>query len=47
MGFTHEPPHELPADTRMCASLAGEAEAIDRYRLRLGSESDAAAARTA
>lgn len=49
MGFDqyHEPPDELPADTRtfarMCASLTEEAEAIGWYEQRLAVEPDAAA----
>jgi hypothetical protein len=46
MGFDqyHEPPGELPAETRsfarMCASLTEEAEAIDWYQQRLATEPD-------
>jgi uncharacterized protein len=46
MGFDqyHEPPHELPAQTRtfarMCASLTEEAEAIGWYEQRLAVETD-------
>jgi hypothetical protein len=46
MGFDqyHEPPHELPAQTRtfarMCASLTEESEAIGWYEQRLAVESD-------
>jgi hypothetical protein len=49
MGFDqyHEPPDELPADTRtfarLCASLTEEAEAIGWYEQRLAVEPDAAA----
>jgi hypothetical protein len=49
MGFDqyHEPPEELPAETRtfarMCASLTEEAEAIGWYEQRLAVEPDAAA----
>ena len=49
MGFDqyHEPPDELPADTRtfarMCASLTEEAEAIGWYEQRLAVEPDAQA----
>jgi hypothetical protein len=49
MGFDqyHEPPDELPADTRtfarMCASLTEEAEAIGWYEQRLAIETDAEA----
>jgi hypothetical protein len=49
MGFDqyHEPPDELPAETRtfarMCASLTEEAEAIGWYEQRLAIEPDAAA----
>jgi hypothetical protein len=49
MGFDqyHEPPQELPAQTRtfarMCASLTEEAEAIGWYEQRLAVESDAEA----
>jgi uncharacterized protein len=49
MGFDqyHEPPQELPAETRtfarMCASLTEEAEAIDWYQQRLAVETDAEA----
>jgi hypothetical protein len=49
MGFDqyHEPPEELPADTRtfarMCASLTEEAEAIGWYEQRLAVEPDAQA----
>jgi uncharacterized protein len=43
----HEPPEELPADTRtfarLCASLQEEAEAIGWYEQRLAVEPDAAA----
>jgi uncharacterized protein len=47
MGFDqyHEPPAELPAETRsfarMCASLTEEAEAIGWYEQRLALEPDA------
>jgi hypothetical protein len=47
MGFDqyHEPPHELPAETRtfarMIASLTEEAEAIGWYEQRLAVEPDA------
>ena len=47
MGFDqyHEPPDELPANTRtfarMCASLTEEAEAIGWYEQRLAIETDA------
>jgi hypothetical protein len=47
MGFDqyHEPPEELPADTRtfarMCASLTEEAEAIGWYQQRLAVEPNA------
>ena len=46
MGFDqyHEPPDELPADTRtfarLCASLTEEAEAIGWYEQRLAVEPD-------
>jgi hypothetical protein len=46
MGFDqyHEPPQELPAETRtfarMCASLTEEAEAIGWYQQRLAVETD-------
>ncbi len=46
MGFDqyHEPPEELPAETRtfarMCASLTEEAEAIGWYEQRLALEPD-------
>ena len=46
MGFDqyHEPPEELPAQTRtfarMCASLTEEAEAIGWYEQRIAIESD-------
>jgi hypothetical protein len=46
MGFDqyHEPPDELPAETRtfarLCASLTEEAEAIGWYEQRLAVESD-------
>ena len=46
MGFDqyHEPPDELPAETRtfarMCISLIEEAEAIDWYEQRLAVEKD-------
>ncbi|HSZ05394.1 MAG TPA: hypothetical protein VK778_09365 [Solirubrobacteraceae bacterium] len=46
MGFDqyHEPPDELPANTRtfarLCASLTEEAEAIGWYEQRLAVESD-------
>ena len=49
MGFDqyHEPPDELPAETRtfarMCASLTEEAEAIGWYEQRLAIETDAEA----
>src|SRR5882724_8761439 len=49
MGFDqyHEPPGELPAQTRtfarLCASLTEEAEAIGWYEQRLAVEPDAAA----
>jgi hypothetical protein len=49
MGFDqyHEPPEELPAETRtfarMCASLTEEAEAIGWYEQRMALEPDAAA----
>ena len=49
MGFDqyHEPPEELPADTRtfarLCASLTEEAEAIGWYQQRLSVEPDAQA----
>ncbi len=43
----HEPPGELPAETRtfarMCLSLIEEAEAIDWYEQRLAVETDAEA----
>jgi uncharacterized protein len=43
----HEPPGELPAETRtfarMCISLIEEAEAIDWYEQRLAVEPDAEA----
>jgi hypothetical protein len=47
MGFDqyHEPPEELPAETRtfarLCASLTEEAEAIGWYEQRLSIEPDA------
>jgi uncharacterized protein len=47
MGFDqyHEPPEELPAETRtfarLCASLTEEAEAIGWYQQRLALEPDA------
>src|SRR3979490_2457524 len=47
MGFDqyHEPPHELPEQTRtfarLCASLTEEAEAIGWYEQRLAVEPDA------
>ena len=50
MGFDqyHEPPEELPAETRtfarLCASLTEEAEAIGWYEQRLAVETDAEAA---
>ncbi len=50
MGFDqyHEPPDELPAETRtfarLCASLTEEAEAIGWYEQRLAVESDRSAA---
>jgi hypothetical protein len=50
MGFDqyHEPPEELPANTRtfarMCASLTEEAEAIGWYEQRLAVETDPEAA---
>jgi hypothetical protein len=50
MGFDqyHEPPDELPAQTRtfarMCASLTEEAEAIGWYEQRIAIESDREAA---
>ena len=50
MGFDqyHEPPDELPEQTRtfarLCASLTEEAEAIGWYEQRLALESDRAAA---
>jgi len=50
MGFDqyHEPPHELPDETRtfarMCASLTEEAEAIGWYEQRLAVEGDGDAA---
>ena len=46
MGFDqyHEPPDELPAETRtfarLCASLTEEAEAIGWYEQRLAVEPD-------
>ena len=46
MGFDqyHEPPEELPAETRtfarLCASLTEEAEAIGWYEQRIAVESD-------
>ena len=49
MGFDqyHEPPEELPAETRtfarLCASLTEEAEAIGWYEQRLAVEPDEAA----
>jgi hypothetical protein len=49
MGFDqyHEPPDELPAETRtfarLCASLTEEAEAIGWYKQRLALEPDAEA----
>ena len=49
MGFDqyHEPPEELPAETRtfarLCASLTEEAEAIGWYEQRLAVEPDASA----
>src|SRR5256885_1065438 len=49
MGFDqyHEPPDELPPETRtfarLCASLTEEAEAIGRYEQRLAVEPNAAA----
>jgi hypothetical protein len=49
MGFDqyHEPPQELPAQTRtfarLCASLTEEAEAIGWYEQRLAVEPDAVA----
>lgn len=49
MGFDqyHEPPEELPAETRtfarLCASLTEEAEAIGWYEQRLAVEPDAEA----
>ena len=49
MGFDqyHEPPDELPPETRtfarLCASLTEEAEAIGWYEQRLAVESNAAA----
>src|SRR5437763_16569881 len=49
MGFDqyHEPPEELPAQTRtfarLCASLTEEAEAIGWYEQRLALETDAEA----
>ncbi len=49
MGFDqyHEPPDELPAETRtfarLCASLTEEAEAIGWYQQRLSIEPDAEA----
>ena len=50
MGFDqyHEPPNELPAETRtfarLCASLTEEAEAIGWYAQRLAIEQDSEAA---
>jgi hypothetical protein len=50
MGFDqyHEPPEELPQETRtfarLCASLTEEAEAIGWYEQRIAVESDAEAA---
>src|SRR5262245_8050747 len=50
MGFDqyHEPPEELPAQTRtfarMCASLTEEAEAIGWYEQRIAIENDREAA---
>jgi hypothetical protein len=50
MGFDqyHEPPQELPAETRtfarLCASLTEEAEAIGWYEQRLAVETDPEAA---
>jgi uncharacterized protein len=50
MGFDqyHEPPEELPAETRtfarLCASLTEEAEAIGWYEQRLALEQDPEAA---
>ena len=50
MGFDqyHEPPDELPPETRtfarLCASLTEEAEAIDWYEQRLAVEADDEAA---
>lgn len=46
MGFDlyQEPPHELPVETRMYASLTRETEAIDWYQQRLAFEPDAAVA---
>jgi uncharacterized protein len=49
MGFDqyHEPPEELPAETRtfarLCASLTEEAEAIGWYEQRLAVETDTGA----
>ena len=49
MGFDqyHEPPEELPAETRtfarLCASLEEESQAIGWYQQRLAVESDAEA----
>ena len=49
MGFDqyHEPPQELPEETRtfarMCVSLIEEAEAIDWYEQRLAVEKDSQA----
>jgi hypothetical protein len=49
MGFDqyHEPPDELPAETRtfarLCASLTEEAEAIGWYEQRIAVETDPAA----
>ncbi len=49
MGFDqyHEPPEELPPETRtfarLCASLTEEAEAIGWYEQRLAVETDAEA----
>jgi hypothetical protein len=49
MGFDqyHEPPEELPAETRtfarLCASLTEEAEAIGWYEQRIAVETDPAA----
>jgi hypothetical protein len=42
-----EPPHELPVETRMYASLTRETEAIDWYQLSFAFESDGAVALTA